>query len=93
MQRLEVFYENGMIDVTDWEAVPEDGIQAIICLHDNGAQEKIHGFDEYTMENGAIIGSDTSGKKGAKRGRLIEGKAFRAIINSLDQRSRIWNAT
>lgn len=96
MKRFEIYYANSSIVRGDtdneWYAAPSENIQAIVYLHDDGhAQEKIYGFDEYLLEDGKIVGADEELGEQAKRGSLISNEAYKAIIDSLEEQSLIWN--
>lgn len=98
MKRFELFFEGGIVvsgtTPAHWVRAPNTGVQAVVVCHDDGAQEKISGFDYYSLVNRDIIGADLSLKKGfVKEGSLISDEDFAEIINSLESVSKIWNAT
>ena len=99
MKCFEIVFERGQIvrgrTTADWCGAPKTGVQAIVVCNDNGSQEKIHGFDFYSLINGnEIIGADGSLRQGfVKEGSLISDEDFMVIETSLEDVSEIWNAT
>ena len=98
MKRFELFFEGGIVvrgsSAADWVRAPKTGVQAVVVCRADGAQEKISGFDYYSLLNNEIIGADLSLKKGfVKEGSLISDEAFAEIINGLEDASEIWNGT
>lgn len=97
MKKFELFLSSGLLvsgsTVEDWLKTPADGIQAVVFLHDNGfAQEQIHGFNYYIlMPDDTIVGSDVLEPGAAKRGELIDTQLFNQIVDSIPQRSKIWD--
>ena len=98
MKCFEIFFEGGLIvrskTIFGWVSAPLTGVQAIVVCNDDGSQEKIYGFDFYSLINGnEIVGADRALSEGyVKEGSLISNEDFAGIINSLEDTSEIWNA-
>ena len=97
MLQFEIYYDTEDIvsgeNLADWIAAPATGIQAVCVLHDDdSAQERIHGFDFYILDDdNPVVGSDVMLPGSLKEGSLIEKNRYIWIRDSIFTQSRIWN--
>lgn len=97
MKRFEITYSNGQIfsgeSLSDWNSCPPTGVQNVTVLHDDdSAQERIHGFDYYILDDdNQVVGTDVLIPGSVKEGELLEKSKFILLRDSVFNHSRIWD--
>jgi hypothetical protein len=97
MKQFEITYSDGQIfsgeTLSDWNSCPPTGVQNVTVLHDDdSAQERIHGFDYYILDDdNQVIGTDVLVPGSVKEGELIAGSKFILLRDSVFNHSKIWN--
>ena len=53
MGSFHAFLSDGsQVSGSDWSIVPDEGIQAVVIIHDNGSKALIHGLEDYAGKKG-----------------------------------------
>lgn len=96
--KFEIYYTGDTIvrgeGVEQWRKAPSTGVQVIVAIYENGAQEKLYGFDEYTYDpkTKTLYGDDRKLPGMVKLGELISDEEYANIKDSLEDWSQLWNS-